>query len=80
MISGANQKAIEAAGLPFILGMRIPHVPYVVAHWQREHPGEEIPDGCADHYRAPVRTWTLVKREDLRVRYSRLALTWPNGR
>ncbi len=24
MISGANQQAIEAAGLPFILGMRIP--------------------------------------------------------
>ncbi len=45
MISGANQKAIEAAGLPFILGMRIPHVPYVVAHWQREHLGEEISDG-----------------------------------
>ncbi len=60
MISGANQKAIEAAGLPFILGMRIPHVPYVVAHWQREHPGEEIPDGCADHYRAPVRNGTVI--------------------
>jgi hypothetical protein len=45
MISEANQKAIEAAGLSFILGMRIPHVPYVVAQWRREHPGEEIPDG-----------------------------------
>ena len=28
MISEANQKAIEAAGLSFILGMKIPHVPY----------------------------------------------------
>jgi hypothetical protein len=45
MISEANQKAIEAAGLSFILGMKIPHVPYVVAQWRREHPGEEIPDG-----------------------------------
>ncbi|HEX5297451.1 MAG TPA: IS1634 family transposase, partial [Streptosporangiaceae bacterium] len=45
MISEANQKAIEAAGLSFILGMRIPHVPYVVAQWRREHPGEKIPDG-----------------------------------
>jgi len=44
MISGANQQAIEAAGLPFILGMRIPRIPHVVAHWRREHPGEEIPD------------------------------------
>jgi transposase len=31
MVSEANQKAIEAAGLSFILGMRIPDVPYVVA-------------------------------------------------
>ena len=45
MISEANQKAIEAAGLSFILGMKIPHVPYVVAQWRREHPGEDIPDG-----------------------------------
>jgi hypothetical protein len=45
MISEANQKATEAAGLSFILGMRIPHVPYVVAQWHREHPGEQILDG-----------------------------------
>ena len=29
MISEANQKAIEAAGLSFILGMKIPDVPYL---------------------------------------------------
>jgi Transposase DDE domain len=45
MISEANQKAIEAAGLSFILGMKIPDVPYVVGQWRREHPGEEMPDG-----------------------------------
>jgi hypothetical protein len=45
MISEANQKQIEAAGLSFILGMRIPHIPYVVQQWRREHPGEQIPDG-----------------------------------
>jgi len=45
MVSEANQKEIEAAGLSFILGMKIPHVPYVVKQWRREHPGEEIPDG-----------------------------------
>jgi hypothetical protein len=45
MISEANQKAIEAAGLSFILGMRIPDIPYAVAQWRREHPGEQIPDG-----------------------------------
>jgi hypothetical protein len=45
MISEANQKAIEAAGLSFILGMKIPDVPYQVDMWRREHPGEDIPDG-----------------------------------
>jgi hypothetical protein len=45
MISDANMKAIEAAELSFILGMKIPDVPYVVDEWRREHPGQEIPDG-----------------------------------
>jgi hypothetical protein len=48
MISEANQKAIEAAGLSFILGMaaglsfilgmKVPHVPDAVARRRREHP------------------------------------------
>ncbi len=42
MVSEANEKAIEAAGLSFILGMKIPRVPYVVAQWRREHPGQDI--------------------------------------
>ena len=45
MISDANMKAIEAAGLSFILGMKVPDVPYVIDAWRREHPGEDIPDG-----------------------------------
>ena len=45
MASELNQKEIEAVGLSFILGMRIPDVPHVVAQWRREHPGEDIPDG-----------------------------------
>ena len=45
MISEANQQAIEDAGLSFILGTRIPDVPYAVAQWRREHPGQDLPDG-----------------------------------
>jgi hypothetical protein len=45
MVSEANQKEIEAAGLSFILGMRIAWVPYVVSQWRREHPGQDIPNG-----------------------------------
>jgi hypothetical protein len=45
MVSEANQKQIEAAGLSFILGAKIPHEPHVVQRWRHEHPGEQIPDG-----------------------------------
>jgi hypothetical protein len=45
MISAGNMRAIEAAGLSFILGMKIPEIPYVVAEWRREHPDEPMPDG-----------------------------------
>jgi hypothetical protein len=45
MVSAANQRAIEDAGLSFILGAKIPEIPYVVDQWRREHPDEQIPDG-----------------------------------
>jgi hypothetical protein len=45
MVSAANQKAIEDAGLSFILGACIHEVPFVVADWRHEHPDEQIPDG-----------------------------------
>jgi hypothetical protein len=43
MISEANQKAIEAAGLSFILGMQILNIPYQVDKRRREHPGRRFP-------------------------------------
>jgi hypothetical protein len=45
MISDANKRAIEAAGLSFILGARTPQVPYVIAQWRRQHPDQDVPDG-----------------------------------
>jgi hypothetical protein len=45
MVSEANKRAIEQAGLSFILGARIPDVPYVVAAWRDARPKVEIPDG-----------------------------------
>ena len=45
MVSAGNQRAIEAAGLSFILGARIPDVPYVVKAWREAHRGQDIPDG-----------------------------------
>src|SRR6478752_6194057 len=45
MISEANQVALQAAGLSFILGTRIPYLPDVVREWRGKHPDEAIPDG-----------------------------------
>jgi hypothetical protein len=44
MVSEANRKAIEAAGLSFILGAKIPNIPYVVGEWRKHNPDAEIPD------------------------------------
>ena len=45
MVSAGNQAAIEAAGLTYILGAKIPHVPYQIDHWRKTHVGQDIPDG-----------------------------------
>jgi len=68
MISEANQKAIEAAGLSFILGMKIPDVPYQIAQWRREHPGEDIPDGYV--FTQPWPAGPKDRRRDQVIYYS----------
>jgi hypothetical protein len=68
MISEANQKDIAAAGLSFILGMKIPDVPYVVDEWRREHPGQDIPDGHVFTQRWPA--GPASKRRDKVIYYS----------
>ncbi len=45
MISEANRNAIEDEKLSFIIGAKMPEVPYVVSAWRKAHPGREIPDG-----------------------------------
>lgn len=45
MISEANQKAIIAAELSFILGTRIPYVPQIIAEWRDKHPIKRSPMG-----------------------------------
>src|SRR4051794_13243772 len=45
MVSAGNQQAIEQAGLSFILGARIPNIPYVVDTWRKHHPDEALEDG-----------------------------------
>jgi hypothetical protein len=45
MLSDANLKAIERAGWSFVVGLKIPEVPFQVAEWVRRHPGQGVPDG-----------------------------------
>jgi hypothetical protein len=67
MISAANQQAIEAAGLSFILGARVPEVPYVVAEWRKTHPGQDVDDGQV--FIQPWPAGTADKRRDQVIYY-----------
>jgi hypothetical protein len=44
MISEANQVALQAAGLTYILGTRIAFLPDVVREWRDKHPDQPISD------------------------------------
>jgi hypothetical protein len=67
MVSAANQHAIEAAGLSFILGARVPEVPYVVAEWRTKHPDQDIDDGQV--FVQPWPAGTADKRRDQVIYY-----------
>lgn len=54
MVSETNKKAIEQAGLGFILGAKTPKIPTVIEQWREEHPGEPIPDGHVFTQRWPA--------------------------
>lgn len=56
MISEANWKAIEAEGFSFVLGQKMPHLPYVVDRWHKDHPDRDYEDGQVWVARAPVGT------------------------
>jgi hypothetical protein len=45
MVSAGNQQALEDARLSFILGAKIPDVPYQLKKWHRDHEGQPVPDG-----------------------------------
>jgi hypothetical protein len=45
MVSEANRNAIEDARLTYIIGERIPEVPYQVKKWHEQNPDTQIPDG-----------------------------------
>jgi hypothetical protein len=61
MISEANQIALAAAGLSFILGTRIPREPQVITEWRNRNPGNEIPDG-----QVFTQPWAATSKEKAR--------------
>jgi hypothetical protein len=62
MISEANRRAIEAAGLPFILGTKFTHVPNEVLEWRKAHPDTEIPGTCSPNRGRPARARPAATR------------------
>ena len=66
MISEANREVIEDAGLSFIIGERIPEVPYVIKQWRREKPDAVPEDGQA--FTAP---WPATGKRKAAVKRNR---------
>lgn len=44
MLSDSNLKALAGAGLRFIIGQKIPQIPYVIEQWMKNHPGQKPDD------------------------------------
>jgi hypothetical protein len=45
MMSEANLAEVENAGWSFVIGGKLPEVPYVISQWQRANPDAELADG-----------------------------------
>lgn len=45
MVSEANREAIEDAKLSYIIGAKMPEVPFVIGSWRKANPGQDIADG-----------------------------------
>ncbi|WP_279107601.1 IS1634 family transposase [Gordonia paraffinivorans] len=65
MISADNKAAIEAAGLSFILGEKIPTIPYVISKWHNDNPGREIADGLVLTQPWPANSKTRHRRHQV---------------
>jgi transposase len=70
MVSEANRNAIEDARLTYIIGERIPEIPYQVKKWRTEHPDEAVPDGHVfAHPRAATAAQKAQGRRDKVIYY-----------
>jgi hypothetical protein len=74
MVSAGNQQRLEEAGLSFILGARIPDVPYAAKTWRAAHSDEEIADGQIFTQRWPA--GPKDKRRDQVIYYQYRQHAW----
>lgn len=65
MISAANKKAIEDAGLSFILGDKMPSIPYQISKWHKRNPGTVPPDRLVLTQPWPANTKTSFRRDQI---------------
>lgn len=65
MISATNKKAIEDAGLSFILGDKIPSIPYQISKWHKNNPDSTPPDRLVLTQPWPANAKTSYKRDQV---------------
>ena len=69
MISAANKRALEAAGLSYVLGSRTSRVPHVISSWHDNHPDQDVPDGLTLTLTRPRPAGAGDQRRDETVYY-----------
>ena len=67
MLSLKNRNRIVDAGLSYIIGQKVPEMPYVIEKWKRDHPGQAIEDGQI--FTATTYTGPAGARREARIHY-----------
>jgi hypothetical protein len=67
MLSHENRTKLVDAGLSYIIGQKVPEMPYVIQRWIDEHPGEPICDGQV--FTTPTWTGPAGARREARIYY-----------
>lgn len=67
MLSHENRTRIVDAGLSYIIGQKVPELPYVVQKWIDEHPGDPIADQQV--FTTPTWTGPAGNRREARIYY-----------
>ena len=70
MISAANKRALEAAGLSYVLGSRTSRVPHVIGSWHDNHPDQDVSDGLTLTRPRPAGAGDQRRDETVYYRYS----------